>query len=177
MRWTDDEILKANISGDIENSILERDLDTVGNGTGTVNQAAVAALYRIAPAVGSIFIIDEVKIVIANAALGVTSDNWGGIAALAAGCLMRTAQLNTTIENTLRNFTATGLKTHYDLAKMFDLAVPFNQVDSLVVGTYKPPQPIVLDGSKYQRLVWQVQDNLATLTSQVVSVKGRFYTA
>lgn len=171
LRYSEEDLFRAKLLGDITNNILERDLDTNGDGTGVSDQSAAAATYFITPTVTQFYVIHEIKITIFNNALA-TSDNWGGIAALANGCLMRIEQVDDAVASTIRNLTPLALKTHYELARLFDVSIPFNNVDSLVVGVYKPPVPIVLNGSRRQRLVWQVRDNLAGVVRQYVTAKG-----
>jgi len=172
MRNSEEDLQRASYIGDPTNRFLERDLDTVGNGTGTIDQSTTADIYYIAPPATEVYLIDEVKLTIFHNALA-TGDNWGGIAALANGCLMRVVKTFGTADEVVRNFTPVGLKTHYELAKMFDVSVPFNNVDSLVVGTYRPPMPISLNGSLGMKLAWEVRDDLTAIVRQVVSVKGR----
>ena len=161
-------------------SQLFRYLDSIGNGTGTKNMAAVADEYYLKPPASSTFIIDEINIRIDDNLIA-TPDTFGGIAALGGGCSLDivsqpTGKSLTPILDLLDGIT---LKTNSDLAMFGPMEIWHDAPGSTLVcriNLRNRSAPIALFGKEYQFLRFIVADNLSALAHVYVFAIGRITT-
>ena len=162
--------------GDPNHAELARYLDTNGDGTGTKDMSAAAATYRLAPPSGTIYVVDEIRIVgwDETVAAGVT---FMGITALSNGCKLEIrSQPGTSDEIVIEDLTdGLPIKNNGHLANLGE-TILFNQgAESLVQCSIKGT-PYRLEGNKGESLVFQSQDSLANVREMYVMAKGRIYT-
>jgi len=163
--------------GDPNHAEISRYLDTTGDGTGTKDMSAAAATYKLTPPAGTMYILDEIRIVgwDDQVAAGVT---FMGITALTNGCKLEIRSQPSLSDAVVIQDLTDGLpiKSNGDLACLGN-TVLFNQgAESLVQCSIKGFAPYRLEGSRGESLVFQVQDNLSTVTKLYVTALGRAYT-
>jgi len=166
--------------GDPNHGELARHLDTVGDGSGSkaVNVAA-STVFRLKPPSGTIFVIDEIRIVAWDNVI-TNGDKFCGIAALGTGCLLEIREKpGDSNEHVVQDLTdGVPITKNGDLAALGDLSI-FNDGGgpaSMIQCSIKPGAPYRIEGAKGESLVFATQSDLSGLNGMYVLAKGRIYT-
>lgn len=156
--------------GDSANAVLFAYLDTVGNGSGTINMAAAATSYLTKPAAGEVWLIEHIRIIIASAA-PVDGVKFGAIAALANGCKLEVRSGLASPLTISRDLTAgKPIKDNVQLAALGDTEIFNFSASSLISCHIK--HTLRLTGDYGDALYFQTQDSLVTLSAMYVAVDG-----
>ena len=162
--------------GDPNHAELARYLDTVGDGTGTKDMSTTPATYRLKPPTGTIYVIDEIRIVgwDEQVAAGVT---FMGISALSTGCKLEIRSKPSSSDEIVIEDLTDGIpiKNNGHLANLGETILFNTSAESLVQCSIKGT-PYRLEGSKGESLVFQSQVTLANIREMYVMAKGRIYT-
>lgn len=162
--------------GNANNDMLMRYFDSVGNSTGTKNMATTVDEYFLTPGVNDIYLIDSIRFAITDSS-ALDADGFGGIAALSNGCLLKLQEFNDVASDILDILDGVPIKSHGELSAIGDIMVS----DTTIPGCFIRidmhfSAPLRLDGSKYHRLMFKVQDDLSALVSVYVYTCGRVFT-
>ncbi len=153
---------------------IEQLLDTVGDGSGTTEQAAAAAEYLYKPPMGTVAVLERLNVVLETASR-ITPNEYGDITALTNGILI-------TIKNAsggiIHTFTAEPIKVtyHWSLLAGSDVSPSAFAagVDSVSIRwtIKKGGANVALDGDKGEYFSMDVRDTLAGLTSHLSHIQG-----
>lgn len=164
--------------GDPNHEEFARHLDTVGDGSGTKNMAAVAATYRLTPPSGTIFVVDEIRIVGWDNAVP-AGGGFIGIAALVTGCKLEIREkphgATETVVEDLTGGVPIQNNGHLCLLGTTTFMIESVGIQCIVQCSIKNKSPYRINGSRGESLVFQTQDNLAGLVGLYVSALGREY--
>lgn len=168
---------KALLMGDPEHSIMHRLLDSLGDGSGNKNMAAVAGRFYMKPSAHEILIVDSIEITILDAS-PIDIDGWGGLAALVNGCLFETRRRESTSPAVVvKDFTGgVTLKDHAQLANFGPISFVSDVGGCLVtlhIELRNDSGPIRIDGDRGESLNFVTQDSLVGLVRQNVMAIGR----
>jgi hypothetical protein len=155
---------------------FSRYLDTNRDGTGSVDMNATAATYGIKPDVGEIYVIDSVRIAITDAS-PLDADGFGGLAALATGCLLEIREKpGDSDEQAIASLSqGSPIHSHAQLVAVGPTELYSGAADCIVQTEVALAAPIHLDGSRGESLVFQTQDDVSGLTGLHVLAVGRVY--
>ena len=176
--FSEESALAHKLIGDPNHAELARYLDEVGDGSGNKAMNKVATTFRLAPPLGTIFIVDEIRIVAWNNAI-TNGDGFAGIPALATGCLLEIREKPGASPETVVEDLTDGLpiKNNGQLAGLGDLRI-FNDNSAtacMVQCAIKPYGPYRIEGAQGESLVFESQDTLAGLNGMYVKAIGRIY--
>ena len=171
---------KQKALGNPTNDILNRFLDSVGDGSGTKDMAAAADIYYLTPPDGLVYVVDSLRITLGDAT-SFDADGFGGGAALATGCLLKLEEFND-VAAVIHDFTdAVPIKSHEELAALGRLEVSDGLVQTpgclvrCTIPWFEEGAPVRINGSKDERLAFTVADSLAGLTKMFVFAQGRIF--
>jgi len=156
--------------------LINRILDTNGDGTGSTNQAVDGSVtpvtFKLAPAAGEVILVSRIMFYIEDTG-NFDADEWGNGITLANG-----VQINQKTKGTTSNFGA-ACKTTGDLAgMMYDINhFAFGIGNEIVCGRLtftKFGEPMRLDGDFDDELQIVIQDDLTGLVNQRVTAQGHY---
>jgi len=153
---------------------IDQLFDTVGDGSGTTEQAAAAAEYKYRPAPGTVAVLERVNAVIETASR-IGPDLYADLTALTNGILIT---IKDSSGGVIHTFTPQPIKVtyHWSLLAGTDVspsafAAGADSV-SLRWTLSKGGQKVVLNGDKGEYMSVDIRDTLAGLTSQLMHVQG-----
>lgn len=153
---------------------IDQLLDSVGNGSGTTEQATTADEYMYKPGAGVVAILERLLIGIEDNAK-FAAEKYSGIAALSTGI---TFTIKNSADAVIHTFNPLPIKKtwHYGmLAGSDELPSDYTTGNdrTLVRWTFaKAGYPVILNGDEGEYLSCNVPDDLTTLVSQIMQVQG-----
>lgn len=169
IEFSEETLQASELIGDKEHSSYTRYLDTVGDRSGTKDIATTADRYFIQPAVGEIFLVDEIRIVIGDTGL-FSGGGFGAGAVLGTGCLLQIERLRsgvlTIVQDLLDAVPITMNQQFYSIGKVDAIVNAAGSMISTRIGC----RPIQLNGNHGDILVFESQVTLAGLDYGTVSV-------
>lgn len=151
---------------------IDQLLDSVGNGTGTTEQATTADEYMFKPTVN--VILERMLVGIEDDAK-FAAEKYGGIAALSNGILITVKDSG---DNVVHTFTPKAITKTWEWGLISGSDVTPSDYTTgndrvLIRWTFsKAGRPLVIDGVKGDYLSVNVQDDLTALVSQIMQVQG-----
>ena len=152
--------------GSLMNTVLDRFLDTVGDETGTTAMNTVPDEFLITPGAGYIYVIDKLKILIADTAGMLSIAGFGNGEALTNGFKLELRR-GTNVEKTFFD----AVKTNPEMISLGDEKM--SRSDTLLTVTIHWPVPIRVPYG--YSLVFQTLDSMVTMEYMKVRIKGRSF--
>lgn len=175
VEYSEDNALRLKSIGDPTHSSRMCYLDTNGDGTGLKDMNAPADIYFIAPEIGEVITIEEIRIVIGDNKGSFLSGLFGSIAQLVNGCLLRVDKVRgNEASEALDLLDGEPLVNNDMLHSLCDVEFVGDFGGGVMTCKYIH-HPVALHGNDGERLVFEVQDNLAGLDYVRVSVKVTDY--
>lgn len=152
--------------GDPFNSIIDRFLDTTGDGSGTTAMNTVADEFIIAPAAKYAYVIDELKILVGDTAGAFSITGFGNGAALTNGFKLEFRRGDDVLKTLF-----SAIKTNAELAALGK--ENFSLSDTFLSVTIKWAAPLRIPYG--YSLVLETLDDMTTTEYMKARVKGRSF--
>jgi len=152
--------------GTLMNTVFDRFLDTVGDETGTTVMNTIADEFLITPGTGYIYVIDELKILVADTAGAFSIAGFGNGAALTNGFKLELRR-GTNVEKTFFG----AVKTNPEMISLGEEKMSLS--DTLLTVTIRWPAPIRVPYG--YSLVLQTLDSMVTIEYMKARAKGRSF--
>lgn len=168
------------IIGDDNESSFNRYMDTVGDGSGTVEMNTVIDIFYIKPEANEVYIIDSITITVGDNAI-LSPIGFGGGSALANGIKLDTrvnvGVAGETLSTDIRS--SAPIKTNFDLFSFGRSDSCSSTAPGCIVSSTRNfkeiSTPIRLDGVKNEALVCETQDVMTGVSYLRIYVSGRIY--